>query len=213
MRKTTCRQARELMSAKLDGLLAAEDERRLLAHFQDCPDCGEHWACLMMLERDLCAVEMAKPPAALAERVLARVQRHVRQNSQAHEPNVGTMALVVTGSVVCLSAATIACGILGVLTLPHVYLFLREIGEWFGRLVTVASAVRAVAAAIWDIAELATRTLLPTVASSIAVLSVCLLLLWVYVVTNWRGVPVIHSGGPISPSEGLIGKLGNGGES
>lgn len=213
MRKTTCRQARELMSAKLDGLLAAGDEQRLLAHFQDCPDCGEHWACLMMLERDLGAVEMAKAPAALAERVLARVQRHARQSSPAHEPNVGTMALVVAGSVVCLSGATIACGILGVLSLPHFYLFLREIGQWFGRLMTVASAVRAVAAAIWYVTELATRAPLPTVASTSAALSACLLLLLAYVVSNWRGVPVFHAEGPISPSEGPIGKLGNGGES
>lgn len=210
MRETTCRQARKLMSARLDGLSAAEDELRLQAHIQDCPDCGEHWAYLTRLERDLGAVEMIEPPTTFVEGVLGRM-RHARQSTPDSEPNVRLVLLVTVASAVCLSCLSVACGVLGVLGLPQLYSLLGEIGRWLGGLMAIVGAMRAAAAAVWDVADSVAKTPLPTVASTSAGLSACLLILWLYVVSNWRGVPVLPQKRQALSGEGTAEDLGNGG--
>jgi hypothetical protein len=66
----------EMMSSLLDGMLAADDERRLHAHVAECADCSQFWNA--MREADTMLAASARMPLAVpsdfAVRVMARIE-------------------------------------------------------------------------------------------------------------------------------------------
>jgi anti-sigma factor RsiW len=69
-----CQEAREQLSAWLDGELAEATEAALAEHVDMCEACQREWRHLTALETALGRLT-APPPLGLAEKVLAQVQR------------------------------------------------------------------------------------------------------------------------------------------
>jgi len=65
---------RERLSAFFDGELTPEERREVAAHLEGCEECRRELALLSQLDAALGSLEAAPAPAALAERVLDRVQ-------------------------------------------------------------------------------------------------------------------------------------------
>ena len=65
---------RDQLSALLDGELDGAARARVTAHLADCADCRAYLAELTALHELLGGMEELEPPAALAERVMARVR-------------------------------------------------------------------------------------------------------------------------------------------
>ncbi len=71
--KTTCKQARERLSAWLDGELEAQERREVAAHLEICPECRGELALLSRLDAALGTLEAPLPPR-LPEKVLERLR-------------------------------------------------------------------------------------------------------------------------------------------
>ncbi|MBQ2202838.1 MAG: zf-HC2 domain-containing protein, partial [Oscillospiraceae bacterium] len=54
-----CEQIYELLSARLDGALSAEDEARVQAHLDACPDCRRLYEAMASIEKK--TAELAVP--------------------------------------------------------------------------------------------------------------------------------------------------------
>lgn len=65
----------EMMSLKLDGMLAAEDERRLDEHVVGCAACASLWAAMKQADALFCAsaAEPVAVPAGLQSKVMLRI--------------------------------------------------------------------------------------------------------------------------------------------
>jgi anti-sigma factor RsiW len=69
----TCDQALELISAKLDNMLTAEESAALEEHLALCPDCRALLADFQAMQAALPGALEAQPPAGLKEDILAAV--------------------------------------------------------------------------------------------------------------------------------------------
>ena len=69
-----CEQIYELLSARLDGALSAEDEARLQAHLDACPDCRRLYEAMASIEEK--TAELAVPaPEGLKRGVMYRIRQ------------------------------------------------------------------------------------------------------------------------------------------
>lgn len=69
-----CEQIYELLSARLDGALSAEDEARLQAHLDACPDCRRLYEAMASIEKK--TAELAVPaPEGLKRGVMYRIRQ------------------------------------------------------------------------------------------------------------------------------------------
>lgn len=69
-----CEQIYELLSARLDGALSPEDEARLLAHLDACPDCRRLYEAMASIEEK--TAELAVPaPEGLKRGVMYRIRQ------------------------------------------------------------------------------------------------------------------------------------------
>ncbi|MFI3312358.1 MAG: zf-HC2 domain-containing protein [Eubacteriales bacterium] len=68
-----CEQARERLSAKLDGELTAQEETELEAHLATCQDCQRIYEAYCALDGDL--GELVEPPASLRETVMETIRK------------------------------------------------------------------------------------------------------------------------------------------
>ena len=69
-----CEQIYELLSARLDGVLSAEDEARLQAHLDACPDCRRLYEAMASIEEK--TAELAVPaPEGLKRGVMYRIRQ------------------------------------------------------------------------------------------------------------------------------------------
>jgi anti-sigma factor RsiW len=71
-----------LMSSKLDGELAAGDERLLQQHLAGCPICQAEWAAMQQVSALFDGVEMVGPPLGFAVRVDRRLATKARKQKQ-----------------------------------------------------------------------------------------------------------------------------------
>ena len=69
-----CEQIYELLSARLDGALSAEDEARVQAHLDACPDCRRLYEAMASIEKK--TAELAVPaPEGLKRGVMYRIRQ------------------------------------------------------------------------------------------------------------------------------------------
>ena len=69
-----CEQIYELLSARLDGALSAEDEARVQAHLNACPDCRRLYEAMASIEKK--TAELAVPaPEGLKRGVMYRIRQ------------------------------------------------------------------------------------------------------------------------------------------
>lgn len=68
-----CRSAGRMMSLRLDGVLAPDQEVQLARHLEHCPRCRATWAAMQELESRLRSAPWVEPRPGLAGRVLARL--------------------------------------------------------------------------------------------------------------------------------------------
>ncbi|MBI2152306.1 MAG: zf-HC2 domain-containing protein [Candidatus Rokubacteria bacterium] len=71
----TCHDARDLFSARVDGLLTAEQRVALEGHLQSCADCAREWDRFSRTVSLLHSVPEARAPAGFAARVLEAAGR------------------------------------------------------------------------------------------------------------------------------------------
>lgn len=71
----TCDEARELFSAKADGLLPSHERAALDGHLQGCADCASEWERFSRTVTLLHSVAEARAPAGFAARVIAAAAR------------------------------------------------------------------------------------------------------------------------------------------
>jgi hypothetical protein len=69
-----CRDARRLISERLDGPVSATDEQLLDGHAAICAECRVYLHKIQSLERVFAAPPFAGPPAGFADRVMAQVR-------------------------------------------------------------------------------------------------------------------------------------------
>ncbi len=70
-----CREAVALMTAYLDGALAAPDRARLEAHLADCPHCAEYLTQLRVTIDALGHVDVGRLPDAAVDDLVALYRR------------------------------------------------------------------------------------------------------------------------------------------
>ena len=70
-----CKEFMELLSAKLDGELTAEEARRLEAHLVACEACREAYVRMERVWEALDVLEQTEPSEDLAQRVFSRATR------------------------------------------------------------------------------------------------------------------------------------------
>lgn len=68
-----CNEARDLLSAKLDGELSPEELANLEVHLASCKECQSIYEAYCALDADL--AELAEPPATLRESVMETIRR------------------------------------------------------------------------------------------------------------------------------------------
>ena len=84
----TCHDARESLSAFLDGTLAPDERREVAAHLEGCPECRRELAGLEQTVALLRRVEPARAPVGFVDRVLeaARPRPGYRRAAAARFP-------------------------------------------------------------------------------------------------------------------------------
>ncbi len=206
MNKTDCRQARQLMSLKVDATpsagsgqgLAEIDEWRLRRHLDTCADCAEQWASLRLLVEELETAPVVAPPADFVARVMARacpglaegVTATAPQSASASRKGLSLAIAAVLLGAVCIGLVTMLGAMLGLFNLPYLALAVNDALRWGAALSAPLAFPRAILIACADAGEALLSSPWPVLASGCSALSAALLLAWVYVLLHWRGVPL-----------------------
>jgi anti-sigma factor RsiW len=104
-----CKQANEMMSARLDGRLESSEVELLEGHLAECGTCQTAWQKLQALDRLLASAPMAQAPVRVRVQVMTRLSRR----DQARRAIVGGTALTL--GTVALALVVLAPALLSLL--------------------------------------------------------------------------------------------------
>jgi len=106
------RETQALFLALLDEELPGEEARRVQAHLEACRDCQAGWTGYRSTVERVRALEREKAPAALASRILLRVQKRRTQGLRALHRTQVEQRLPVEVLVPILLAAAVAAWVM-----------------------------------------------------------------------------------------------------
>lgn len=105
-----CKQASQMMSARLDGRLESSEVALLEDHVSTCSACQAEWHSLQELDLLLASAPMAQAPVRVRVQVMARLAR----GEQARRTIIGGTALTLgTVALALLALAPTLLGLLG----------------------------------------------------------------------------------------------------
>ncbi len=106
-----CKQASEMMSARLDGRLDRKETALLETHLADCSACRVEWQKMQALDRLLSSAPMVEAPVRVRVQVMTRLGRR----DQARRAIIGGTTLTLgTVALALLVAAPVLLGLLNV---------------------------------------------------------------------------------------------------
>lgn len=70
----TCEEMMDLMQNSLDQELEADEERAMLAHLKECPDCTDLYARLKLLSDELAQLPKVKPAYSIVDAILPQLE-------------------------------------------------------------------------------------------------------------------------------------------
>lgn len=100
----SCEFYQELISSMADGELSAEEQAVLAPHLEHCPDCAALYEAFQSIS-GLIAGDLAEPPEALSENVMAELRRaDIRAKSRKQKYWKGPLATAACLAVVIAAA-------------------------------------------------------------------------------------------------------------
>jgi len=100
-----CQEVMELMQRYLDVDLAEAEERVMLAHLRDCPECADMFERLKLLNEELVELPKVSPPYSIVDSIMPKLEELALWNEPSAASDAGTgAASAVSANVVSMEA-------------------------------------------------------------------------------------------------------------